>query len=143
MPTSLTAFTLALEGFVDGVEEYLLQIEDHAELVGLLVNACDLITSRCGSGRDVYDAAASALDIYQQLVAELTLTNVPVAIENAIVGVEDWMQRETRLDEWKEALTDMDSRMQVEFAPGTELDADSAEGLDGAICVTKISSCER
>ena len=45
--------------------------------------------------------------------------------------IEDWMQREARLDDWEEALEEMDSRLQVEFAPGTELEAETGSDLEG------------
>jgi nitric oxide reductase activation protein len=87
------------------------------------------MSERCATTADVYDAAACALTIYQHTVVTLIPTGTPEEIENAVVGVEDWMQREARLEEWEESLAEMDSRMQVEFAPGTELDADTSDGL--------------
>jgi len=128
LPSPLMAFTDALERYVDGVDA---GFSVYAEVDDLLSTACGLIAARCGLSSDIYSAAGCALEIYQRTVALLLPEAYPDGAVNAEVGVEDWMQREARLEDWKEALEEMDSRMQVEIAPGTELDAETAEGLEG------------
>ncbi len=127
----LSQFLHQLDGYADGITE----ISDPGLLPpDLLFQSTATIERSCGIASDVYDTAGAAWSIYQQLAALIEVTEHDADAGSAEVSVEDWMQREERLDEWQEALNEMDSRMEVEFAPGTELEADNSDGLqDGDI----------
>ncbi len=122
----LNNLLLTLDAFTDGIVD---DIMLEPELLELFQVASSLITEHCNLNADVYDAAAAAFAIYQLIAPHIRLLDAPEEMATADVSVDDWMQREDRLEDWKEALADIDSRIQIEFAPGTELEADTTDGL--------------
>ena len=125
----LTEFLNQLEQFADGV-----LATDSVQGYPLLAAAIREVTGSCDRNADVYDTASTAWSIHEELAELIELSELDADAVGAEVSVEDWMQREERLDEWQEALTEMDSRMEIEFAPGTELEAENSSAMeDGSI----------
>ncbi len=84
---------------------------------------------RCArADADVYEAAAQALALYEQLSPAFETAAEATTEERA--GVEDWLQREERLEEWQDALEELEGRLAAELPPGTELEAETAEDLE-------------
>jgi len=123
-----------LERSADGLEEPRYDAGHPLAVVSqTLLDACR------APGQSVYDAAARALDIYQLCEPLLVAAEFDAGKAAEISGVEDWLQRKARLEDWEESLSDMDSRLDAELAAGTELDADDAEMLeDGDIRQTDV-----
>jgi hypothetical protein len=122
----LTGLLMTLEAFADGIVD---DIALDSGLLELFQTASSSIAQHCGLNADIYDAAATAFELYQLIAPHIVLLEASGELDSADVSVEDWMQREDRLEDWKEALADIDSRIEIEFAPGTELEADNTDGL--------------
>ena len=85
---------------------------------------------RAASAPGPYDAAECALEIYAALTGILDISEVDGSTAEVRAEVQDWLQREERLEDWQEALTEMDGRLAAELEPGTELEAESSEDLE-------------
>lgn len=123
----LAGLIRALELTADGVAR-----ADLDDATGLLAPVLDRLDALRAPQRDVYDAAALALDIY--LAWSPLLPGTPFAagpVQSAEDALE-WMQREARLEDWEASLTDMDQTLLMELPEGTEVDMAQVDNLDDA-----------
>lgn len=119
----LEAFSLAAEGF---------DADEVVDGTGLLSGAVRALEALRDPDRDVYDAAACALGIY----AAWRPLVIPAGDDASLAVLEDdaleWMQRETRLEDWEETLEQIDQSLALTLPDGSEVDAVMADDLADA-----------
>ena len=98
------------------------------DLTGTMAPAFAVLAELAASPGDVYQAAAAAARLHD-LLAELALSGgidaiLPLVEENS--DPSHWMQREARLEDWRDQLSDLDNTLSVELLQGR--DAEAAEG---------------
>lgn len=117
-------FDLAANGFpADQLDDY----------TGLLANALDTLWRLKSTEADVYDAAATALQLY--LAWHEFLPPADALIELPGTAADDgleWMQREARLEDWEDKLDKIDQILLVDLVEDGEVDAAMVDALDGA-----------
>ncbi|MGD8830618.1 MAG: hypothetical protein PVF57_08440 [Pseudomonadales bacterium] len=99
---------------------------------GRLAPALDGLEGLGREDADVYDAAALALGIYLAWQDLLPFASLEATTESLDEEALEWMQREARLEDWEEALADLDRSLDVDLAEGTEVDVAQADGLEDA-----------
>ncbi len=103
------------------------------DATGLAEPALAALTRLHQETSDVYDAAAVALDLYHALLPWLpaaeALAELPVASEDDAL---EWMQREARMEDWEEALDDIDQTLFLELLEESEVEAGNADALENA-----------
>lgn len=104
-----------------------------SDATGLAAPALSSLTRLHSEASDVYDAAALALDLYLSLLPWLPqpepLTELAVASEDDAL---EWMQREARMEDWEEALDDIDQTLFLELLEESEVEAGNADALENA-----------
>ncbi len=106
------------------------------DLTGVLGPASAILAALAQRPGDVYDAAATACDLYRT-VAALTDT-LPGALSEPLEEEPDdpanWSQREARLEDWRDDLSALDATLSVEMLDGDEAEAADSQGLqDGEL----------
>ncbi|MGE0624577.1 MAG: nitric oxide reductase activation protein NorD [Pseudomonadales bacterium] len=124
----LAGLLLALELTAEGVPPSRLD-----DATGLLAPALSRLDTIRASAADVFDAAALALDLYlawSPLLPGTAFDTVPSGqnLEDAL----EWMQREARLEDWEQALDDLDQSLLIELPEGTEVDMAQVNELQDA-----------
>ena len=97
---------------------------DAMDTSGSLSEAIELLDRMRNPGADVYDAAAAAIQVYERCSWLLPqwIENEPLA--KPVDSPVNWLQREARLTDWKDELTDMDGMiLSVEMLQDESVDA--------------------
>ncbi len=126
--TGLATALAALDCAVRGAAAELLVALDYT---GVLASALEVVTAIAGSPGDVYQSAAGAARLHELLAPLVVESHArllePLAEEEGDAA--NWMQREARLDDWREDLAAMDEMLAVEMLQGNEAEAAEGENL--------------
>ncbi len=129
--TSLGTALGALVCAARGAEPDLLTAMD---LTGILGSALEVLAGIARRPGDVYqsaEAAARLHDLLSLLAATVEATGLaPLAEEEGDPA--NWMQREARLDDWRDELAAMDEMLSVESLQGDQVEAAEGENLGNA-----------
>lgn len=85
---------------------------------------------------DVYAAAATTMALYQALAPHIVRgdTSLPLQLLDELDDPASWMQREARLEDWRDDLATLDESLEIEILEGDEVDVVDAEQLaDGQL----------
>jgi nitric oxide reductase NorD protein len=101
------------------------------DLTGVLPAALEHLQGLFDDPGDVYHAAATAMDLYglaATLTREVTSGEIHL-LEEELGDSANWLQREARLQDWRNDLAAMDASLAVEQLLGDEASAADSEGL--------------
>jgi nitric oxide reductase NorD protein len=123
----------ALERLGQGADPVDIGMLDPEGLIGPAVTALIGLAQRPG---DVYTAAATAVSMYRALagLVQQTDTGPMLLLEEELDQPANWVQREARLEDWRDELAALDSSLSVEMLEGDAADVIDAERLgDGEL----------
>ncbi len=105
------------------------------DLSGALAPACAALNALTGDPGDVYRAAAAADAAYRSLSALIVMRDGPgqLPLQEEFSDPATWMQREARLEDWRDDLAAMEAALSVEMLDGDEVEAASGELGDGEL----------
>jgi nitric oxide reductase NorD protein len=123
----------ALECQAQGADPELVRSLDHTGAIAPAVAALSRLQQ---DPADVYAAAGTAMTLYEVLTALIVPTGAaePLLLDEEVDDPVNWVQREARLDDWRDDLTDLDASMAVEMLDGDAADVADADRLgDGQL----------
>ncbi len=132
--TALPALLHALECIALGFDARVAVLMDHT---GVLEPCAAVLVGIATAPTDVYQSAAACAEL-MQLLAPLIAARpetLPLPLEEELNGAASWMQREARLEDWREDLAEMNQTITgLEFLEGDDPFAGDAEDLaDGEL----------
>jgi nitric oxide reductase NorD protein len=119
----------ALERQAEDDAPELLRALDRTGTLGPAVTALVRLQQAPG---DVYRAAETAVALYRVLSVLITPMEdgaPPLLLDEEIGDPANWVQREARLEDWRDDLADLDTTLAVEMLEGDTADAADADGL--------------
>jgi 8-oxo-dGTP pyrophosphatase MutT (NUDIX family) len=119
----------AWEQIADGTEP-----GAHDDATGLLEPGVAAFRRLSDPATDVFDAASVAVELYLACAELLATATLDIEAADGVLTEDalEWMQREARLEDWENALEQMDQSLLLELPEGAEVDAAQREGLEEA-----------
>ncbi|MFU8814025.1 MAG: nitric oxide reductase activation protein NorD [Pseudomonadales bacterium] len=131
--TGLGTTVHALESLANGADPAELRVLDP---LGLLELPMAALLGLMRAPGDVYAAAGTAMALYQALASHILRgdASLPLELLDELDDPASWMQREARLEDWRDDLAALDASLEVELLDGDEADVSDAEQLaDGQL----------